>query len=62
LKTLFHWATKNDILKQIPNIDAVSRSKIINKQRRIFTHDEISKLLTVVDTQMKAMIFMAGNH
>ncbi|MHC4999802.1 MAG: tyrosine-type recombinase/integrase, partial [Planctomycetota bacterium] len=61
LKTLFHWATKNDILKQIPNIDAVSRSKIINKQRRIFTHDEISKLLTVVDTQMKAMIWLGLN-
>ena len=26
LKTLFHWAKKNDILQRIPNIDAVSRS------------------------------------
>ena len=61
LKTLFHWAKKNDILKQIPNIDAVSRSKIVNKQRRIFTHEEINKLLAVADTQMKAMIWLGLN-
>ncbi|MHC5083109.1 MAG: tyrosine-type recombinase/integrase [Planctomycetota bacterium] len=61
LKTLFHWATKNDILKNIPNIDAVSRSKIINKQRMVFTHDEISKLLAIADTQMKAMIWLGLN-
>ncbi len=61
LKTLFHWAKKNDILKQIPNVDAVSRSKIINKQRRIFTHEEINKLLAVADTQMKAMIWLGLN-
>jgi len=39
LKTLFHWAKKNDILQRIPNIDAVGRSKIVNKQRTVFTHD-----------------------
>ncbi|MHC4386160.1 MAG: tyrosine-type recombinase/integrase [Planctomycetota bacterium] len=61
LKTLFHWAKKNDILRQIPNINAVSRSKIINKQRRIFTHEEIIKLLTIADTKMKAMIWLGLN-
>jgi len=61
LKTLFHWATKNDILQQIPNIDAVNRSKIINKQRTIFTHDEINKLIAVADVQMKAMIYLGLN-
>ncbi|MHC4761119.1 MAG: tyrosine-type recombinase/integrase [Planctomycetota bacterium] len=61
LKTLFHWAKKNDILKQIPNIDAVSRGKIVNKHRRIFTHEEIIKLLAVADTQMKAMIWLGLN-
>jgi integrase len=61
LKTLFHWATKNDILKQIPNIDAVSRSKIVNKQRRIFTQEEITKLLAAADTNMKAMIWLGLN-
>ena len=61
LKTLFHWAQKNDILKQIPNIDALSRCKIVNKQRRIFTHEEINKLLAVADTKMKAMIWLGLN-
>ena len=61
LKTLFHWAKKNDILQRIPNIDAISRSKIINKQRTIFTHDEINELLAVADTQMKAMIWLGLN-
>ena len=61
LKTLFHWAQKNDILKQIPNIDAVTRSKIANKQRRIFTHEEIGKLLAVADVKMKAMIWLGLN-
>lgn len=61
LKTLFHWAKKNDILQRIPNIDAVSRSKIVNKQRRIFTHEEINKLLAVADVKMKAMIWLGLN-
>jgi len=61
LKTLFHWAKKNDILRQTPNIDAVSRSKIVNKQRKIFTHEEINKLLEVADTNMKAMIWLGLN-
>ena len=61
LKTLFHWAKKNDILQRIPNIDAITRSKIVNKQRRIFTHEEINKLFTVADIQMKAMILLGLN-
>ena len=61
LKTSFHWAKKNDILQRTPNIDAVSRSKIINKQRTVFSHDEINKLLAVADTQMKAMIWLGLN-
>jgi len=61
LKTLFHWAKKNDILDRIPNIDAVSRSKIINKKRTVFTHEEINKLLAVADIQMKAMIWLGLN-
>jgi len=61
LKTLFHWARKNDILQRTTNIDAVTRSKIVNKQRRIFTHEEINKLLALADTQMKAMIWLGLN-
>jgi integrase len=48
-------------LQRIPNIDAVGRSKIINKQRTVFTHDEINKLLAVADVQMKAMIYLGLN-
>lgn len=61
LKTLFHWAKKNDILKQIPNIDAVNRSKIVNRQRRIFAREEVNKLLEIANNQMKAMIFLGLN-
>jgi integrase len=61
LKTLFHWAMKNDILKNIPNIDAVNRSKITNKPRTIFMHDEINSLLALADTQMRAMIWLGLN-
>lgn len=48
-------------MKQIPNIDAVSRNKIVNKQRTVFTHEEIGKLLAVADTNMKAMIWLGLN-
>ena len=61
LKTLFHWAKKNEILEHIANIDAISRSKIIHTQRTVFTHDEINKLLAIADTQMKAMIWLGLN-
>src|SRR4030042_6938240 len=33
MKALFHWARKNDILENIPNIDAVSRGKIVHQER-----------------------------
>jgi integrase len=59
--TLFHWPKKNDILQRIPNIDPVGRSKIINKQRIVFTQDEINKLLTVAGIKMKAMIYLDLN-
>ena len=61
LKTLFHWAKKNDILENIPNISAVSRSKIIHKPRYIFTCEEIKTFLKLANTQMKAMIWLGLN-
>ena len=61
MKALFHWAKKNDILEHIPNIDAVSRSKVIHVQRTIFTSEEINTLLDVADVQMKAMIWLGLN-
>jgi len=51
MKTMFHWAKKNDILDYIPNIDAVSGVKIIYKQRHVFTPEEIRRLFDVADVQ-----------
>jgi len=61
MKTMFHWARKNDILDSIPNIDAVSSVKSIHKQRHVFTSEEIHRLINVADIQMKAMIWLGLN-
>jgi len=36
MKAMFHWARKNDILKTIPNIDAISRRKVIHQDKYTF--------------------------
>ncbi len=61
MKTMFHWARKNDVLDYIPNIDAVSSVKIIHKQRHVFTSEEIHRLFDFADVQMKAMIWLGLN-
>ena len=61
MKAMFHWAQKNDILDHIPNIDAINRSKIIHKQRYVFTTEDIHRLLGAADVQMKAMIWLGLN-
>ena len=61
MKTMFHWAKKNDILHRIPNIDTVSSIKIIHKQRHVFTSEEIHQLFALADVQMKAMIWLGLN-
>jgi integrase len=61
MKTMFHWAKKNDMLDYIPNIDAISSVKIIHKQRHVFTSKEIHRLFDVADVQMKAMIWLGLN-
>ena len=61
MKTMFHWARKNDVLDYIPNIDTVSRVKIMNKQRHVFTSEEIHRLFDSADVQMKAMIWLGLN-
>jgi site-specific recombinase XerD len=45
MKTMFHWARKNDILDYIPNIDTVSSVKIMHKQRHVFTSEEIHQII-----------------
>jgi integrase len=61
MKALFNWARKNDICKDIPNIDAVSRGKIIYKERFTFNSEQIRKLLSLADIKMKAMIWLGLN-
>jgi integrase len=61
MKALFHWARKNDILANIPNIDAVSRGKIIHQERFTFDSEQINTLLSVADVKMRAMIWLGLN-
>ena len=61
MKALFHWARKNDVLENIPNIDAVSRDKIVHNEKFIFDHEQINKLLSAADVKMRAMIWFGLN-
>lgn len=61
MKAMFHWATKNDLLSSIPNIDAVSRGRIVHKQRQTFSSEDIKRLLDAADVQMKAIIWLGIN-
>lgn len=61
MKAMFHWATKNEVLSSIPNIDAVNRGRITHKQRQTFSSDDIRKLIDAADIQMKAMIWLGIN-
>jgi integrase len=61
MKALFHWARKNDILENIPNIDAISRGKIIHKERFTFNSKQITQLLAVADVKIRAMIWLGLN-
>jgi len=61
MKALFHWARRNEVLQGIPNIDAVSRSKIIHHEMYTFSCDQIKKLLSAANSKMKAMILLGLN-
>jgi integrase len=61
MKALFHWARKNDVLANIPNIDAVSRGKIVHQEKFTFDPEQINKLLSVADVKMRAMIWLGLN-
>ncbi|KKS44691.1 MAG: hypothetical protein A2Y13_02365 [Planctomycetes bacterium GWC2_45_44] len=61
MKAVFHWARKNDVLVNIPNIDAVSRGKIIHQDKFTFDTEQINKLLSVADVKMRAMIWLGLN-
>ncbi len=61
MKALFHWARRNDVLQDIPNIGAVSRSKIVHHEMYTFSSDQIKKLLRAANSKMKAMILLGLN-
>ncbi|MCK4292592.1 MAG: tyrosine-type recombinase/integrase [Planctomycetes bacterium] len=61
MKAMFHWARKNDILQNIPNIDAVSRGKIVHQEMYTFSSEQIRKLLSAADVKMRAMIWLGLN-
>jgi integrase len=61
MKALFHWARKNDVLVNIPNIDAISRGKVTHHERFTFSTEQINKLLSAADMKMRAMIWLGLN-
>ena len=61
MKAMFHWAKKNEIVDNIPNIDIISRGKTEHQQRYIFSPEQIQKLIELGDIQMKAMIWLGLN-
>ena len=61
MKAMFHWARKNDITETIPNIDAISRSKVIHQEKFTFSSQQIKKLVLFADVQMRAMIWLGLN-
>jgi integrase len=61
MKSMFHWAKKNDVLEHIPNIDSVGKVKIAKVERPVFTRDQALMLIEAADTKMCAMIWLALN-
>ena len=61
MKAMFHWARKNDVLESIPNIDAISKDRVVHKEKYTFNKKQIRKLFSVADVKMKAMIWLGLN-
>ena len=61
MKAMFHWARRNDVLENIPNIDAISRGKVVHQEKYTFNSQQISKLLSAAGMKMKAMIWLGLN-
>ena len=61
MKAMFHWARKNDILENIPNIDAVSKGKIVHQEMYTFCPEQIKKLLSAADVKVRAIIWLGLN-
>ena len=61
MKAMFHWARRNDVLEAIPNIDAVSKGKVVYKDMYTFNSGQIKKLLSGAEVKMRAMIWLGLN-
>ncbi|UCG56778.1 MAG: site-specific integrase, partial [Phycisphaerales bacterium] len=61
MKAMFHWARRNEILDNAPNIDAISNGKVVPQERFTFDSEQITKLLSVADVKMRAMIWLGLN-
>jgi integrase len=61
MKAMFHWARKNDILENIPNIDAISRGKIVYQEKFTFSSEHINRLISAGDKKVRAMIWLGLN-
>ena len=61
MKAMLHWARKNDVVENTPNIDAVSKSKIIHQERLIFDAEQIARILAAANAKMQAMIWLGLN-
>ena len=58
MKAMFHWARRNNILENIPNIDAISKGKVTHREMYTFNSQQIRKLLSATDIKMRAMIWL----
>jgi integrase len=61
MKATFHWARRNVILENIPNIDAISKGKVVHHEKYTFNPEQINKLLSVADVKIRAMIWLGLN-
>jgi integrase len=61
MKAMFHWARRNDVLENIPNIDAISKGKVVHREMYTFDSQQIRKLLSAADVKIQAMIWLGLN-
>jgi integrase len=61
MKAMFHWVRRNDILENIPNIDAITRGKIVYQEKYTFNSEQLKKLLSFADIKTRAMIWLGLN-
>jgi len=66
MKAMFHWARRNDVLETIPNIDAISKGRVVHKKMYTFNSEQIKKLLSATDLEIKrtseGLKLLALNH